>query len=298
MLKPWLEGKDLKRWRAEPRDIYVIFARRGVEIENYPAVLRYLEQFRERLEPKAKGWQPTAQMKEWPGRKPGSYKWYELQDSIDYFKEFEKPKIIYNRFLSEPRFYLDNSGGLINDAPYFIPTDRYELLGLLNSNLFWYTIASRATALSGGYFQLHAQYVETFFVPEIDEIAIRQLTSSTKNCQMIASTRIGVQLSLTRRIPDLCPAEREAKLSTKLQDWWQMPNFAAFRAEVKKCFKADIPLGERNAWEDLFTTGKAEITKLSAEIKRNEDEINAIVYKLFDLAPDEIKLLETSIGLM
>ena len=54
--------------------------------------------------------------------------------------------------------------------------------------------------------------------------------------------------------------------------------------------------GERNAWEDLFTTGKAEIDRLSAEIKRNEDEINSIVYQLFDLTADEIKLLEESIG--
>ena len=48
--------------------------------------------------------------------------------------------------------------------------------------------------------------------------------------------------------------------------------------------------------EDLFTSGKTEIARLSAEIKRNEDEINAIVYKLFDLTADEIDLLETSIG--
>ncbi len=90
--------------------------------------------------------------------------------------------------------------------------------------------------------------------------------------------------------------ERDSKLSTKLQDWWKLENFAAFRAEVKKCFKTDIPLKERSDWEELFTTGKAEIEKLSAEIKRNEDEINAIVYELFDLSADEIVLLETSIG--
>ncbi len=102
--------------------------------------------------------------------------------------------------------------------------------------------------------------------------------------------------TFTRRIADLCPLERDAKLSTKLTDWWKLNDFAAFRAEVKKCFKADIPLKERSDWEDLFTTGKTQIEKLSAEIKRNEDEINAIVYKLFDLTPEEIALLEDSIG--
>ncbi len=107
LLKPWLEGKDLKRWRAEPRDIYVIFARRGVDIEKYPAVLAYLEQFRERLEPKPKDWKPKEKTDEWKGRKPGNYKWYELQDTIDYYKEFEKPKISYPHFNVERSFCFE-----------------------------------------------------------------------------------------------------------------------------------------------------------------------------------------------
>ncbi len=295
LLKPWLEGKDLKRWRAESRDLYLILMPKGWtksktiaadEVtawnwlkNNQPAIAGHLAQYAEQ------GRKRTDQ---------GDY-WWELR-ACDYYDKFDSPKIIYNRFLSEPRFYLDNSGGLINDAPYFIPTTCYELLGLLNSKVFWYSIASRATTLSGGYFQLHAQYVETFFVPEIGEQYVHQLTTLSKRCQTVAVQRMSIQQSLARRIPDLCPPEREAKLSTKLQEWWMLENFAAFRSEVKKVFKSDIPVKERSDWEDMFTTGKAEIEKLSAEIKRGEDEINSIVYKLFDLTPDEIKLLEGAIG--
>lgn len=54
ILKPFLEGKDLKKWHAEPRDIWLIFTRRGIDIKQYPAVPNYLEQFRERLKPKPK----------------------------------------------------------------------------------------------------------------------------------------------------------------------------------------------------------------------------------------------------
>lgn len=51
---------------------------------------------------------------------------------------------------------------------------------------------------------------------------------------------------------------------------------AAFRAEIKKSFKADIP-------------------RLSAQIKQHKDEINKLVYELFDLTQDEIEPLEASI---
>lgn len=99
----------------------------------------------------------------------------------------------------------------------------------------------------------------------------------------------------TRRIPDLAPAGIEAKLTTKLAEWWGLPDFAAFRAEVKKALKADIPLAERSDWEDWIARVKAKIARLTAQIKANEDQINSIVYDLFDLTEDETNLLEANI---
>ncbi len=60
-------------------------------------------------------------------------------------------------------------------------------------------------------------------------------------------------------------------------------------------FKADIPLVERSDWEDWLTRDKAEIVRLSTEIEVLETQINALVYDLFELASDEITLLEASI---
>lgn len=150
--------------------------------------------------------------------------------------------------------------------------------------------------MRGGFHELRVQYVETICIPAFKGNTKSQLIGRAENCQIQARQLLESVNTFTRRIADLCPLERDAKLSTKLTDWWKLNDFAAFRAEVKKCFKADIPLKERSDWEDLFTTGKTQIEKLSAEIKRNEDEINAIVYKLFDLTPEEIALLEDSIG--
>jgi hypothetical protein len=148
----------------------------------------------------------------------------------------------------------------------------------------------------GGFYELRIQYVETLAVPLVTEKPKLALIEKSVACQKFAADFLLGAEAFSRRIPDLCPPEREPKLSTKLQGWWKLDDFAAFRAEVKKCFKADIPLKERSDWEDLFTTGKAEIEHLSRVIKSNEDDINAIVYQLFNLTPEEIELLETSIG--
>lgn len=45
-----------------------------------------------------------------------------------------------------------------------------------------------------------------------------------------------------------------------------------------------------------MTRDCAEILRLEAEIRAKEDEIDAIVYELFDLTPEEIDLLEAAIA--
>ena len=119
------------------------------------------------------------------------------------------------------------------------------------------------------------------------------LTNLSKRIHAKANERQALQRALSRRIPDLCPPGRDPKLTTRLQDWWTLPDFAAFRAEVKKVFKVEIPLAERSAWEDWITRDRAEIARLSAEIAEAEVEIDSIVYGLFDLTNDEIALLES-----
>ena len=103
ILKPYLRDQDIKRWSPEWSGLWMIFARRGIDIDAYPAIKRYLLQYRERLEPRPKDWSDGT----WPGRKPGPYKWYEIQDSIDYWKLFEQPKILYPDITWRSSFCLD-----------------------------------------------------------------------------------------------------------------------------------------------------------------------------------------------
>jgi hypothetical protein len=82
-------------------------------------------------------------------------------------------------------------------------------------------------------------------------------------------------------------------LNQKLTAWWEL-DFPAFRAELKKVFKRDIPLADRDDWEELFNSRLAQHRQHTAEIIRLETELNDRVYALFHLAPAEIKLIEQS----
>ncbi len=83
----------------------------------------------------------------------------------------------------------------------------------------------------------------------------------------------------------------DTSLNQKLTAWWNL-DFAALRAEVKKVFKHDIPLADRDDWETFLTTDRAEHARLTSEIIQLETELNARVYALFDLTPEEIAIVE------
>jgi hypothetical protein len=280
LLKPFLEGKDLKRWWAEPRGLWIIYIPKNrIAIDDYPAIRDWLLPFKDRLEKRA-----TKQ------------EWFELQQAQEaYAPYFSGTKISYKDIADSAPFALDQSGSFLANTGYFIPSDNPALLAYLNSKLCWFIYLNMSAQIRGGFVRFFSQFVELLPIPAWTDAQNAELATLAETCQAAAEQSYALQQALARRIPDLAPAGAEVKLSTKLKEWWTLPDFAAFRAEVKKVLKVDIPLAERSAWEDWIARDKAKIVRLTAEIKINETRINAIVYELFELTSDEIELLEASV---
>ena len=277
LLKPFLEGKDLKRWRAEPRGLWLIYIPKNrIKIDDYPAIRDWLLNFKEQLESRA-----TKQ------------EWFELQQAQEaYATGFSEPRVFYAHFNRRYFFYTEGEY-LPNDKGYVIPTKDRHLCPLLVSKAMWFIISNLAPQVIGGSRELRAHYMESLPIPDTSDGDKEHLSKLGDECASLAGRRLTLQTALTRRIPDLCPPGRDPKLTTRLQEWWTLPDFAAFRAEVKKVFKADIPLAERSTWEDWITRDRAEIARLTAEITKAEALIDSIVYGLFDLTPAETALLES-----
>jgi hypothetical protein len=161
VLKKYLRGQDIDRWCSEWAGEWMIFARRGIDIDQYPAVKRHLEQYRTQLEPKPRDWSG----KEWPGRKPGSYKWYELQDSVDYWQDFEKPKIVYQDITWTASFCLDAAKLYANNTVYFLPTADPWVLSVLNAPVSWWFAWRTAQHGKDEALRLFTDYLSAFPIP-------------------------------------------------------------------------------------------------------------------------------------
>ena len=80
------------------------------------------------------------------------------------------------------------------------------------------------------------------------------------------------------------------KLSTKLQDWYLL-EFSEFIKELKK-LKIKLSLKEEMEWEEIFIEKKEEVEKVKNEIEITDKEIDRMVYELYGLSEEEIKIIE------
>jgi type I restriction-modification system DNA methylase subunit len=157
LIKPFLAGRDIKRYAPQIVNKYVIFARRGVDIRQYPAIEQHLRQFKTQLDPKPPNWKGG----EWEGRKPGSYKWYEIQDTVDYYAEFEKPKLLLPDISTRGNVVFDERGEYYSvNTTYIIANAEMLLLGLLNSALITFFYRQQSSTIRGGYLRFIFQYLE------------------------------------------------------------------------------------------------------------------------------------------
>ena len=170
-------------------------------------------------------------------------------------------------------------------------------MALANSHLAWAHIFGEAEALRGGKWRLRmfAEDVATIPIPATTSYAWTTLSAIGKAVASASVERTKTIQLVLKRIPDLCPPDRAPKLTTRLREWWKL-DFKSFRDEIKKAFKADIPLKQRGEWELFLREEGEKVRRLAAEIEQAEREIDSIVYKLFDLTPDEIALLESSLA--
>jgi type I restriction-modification system DNA methylase subunit len=68
-------------------------------------------------------------------------------------------------------------------------------------------------------------------------------------------------------------------------------DFAALLAELKKQ-KISLTLVQKDEWEDYFTQYKAACNALTAQIAATDKEIDQMVYQLYGLSEDEIRVVE------
>jgi type I restriction-modification system DNA methylase subunit len=191
IIKPHVNGRDVRRYWIDRKDAWLIYTYHGVEMGKYPQVERHLLRFRTQLQKRA-----TKQA------------WYELQQPQRNFAPFmEKPKIIFPDIASNPRFALDESGSYGSNTTYFIPRRDLYLLGLLNSRLAAFYFTQTCAGLEGAgetYLRFFGQYLEGFPLRTLD---LSHAADKARHDRMVALVDRMLEMNKKKRSGKLAPSE-------------------------------------------------------------------------------------------
>lgn len=285
ILMPFLRGQDLGRWSSDWPGMWMIFTRRGIDIEKYPAVKSYLEKFKVKLEPKPQEWDGG----DWQGRKPGKYQWYEIQDSIEYWRDFAKPKIVYQDIAWRPNFSLDRLGRMSSNTVHFLACDDTWILSVLNSPIAWWFSWRTAQHGKDEALRLFTVFIERFPIPT-PSVEQRE-AANVLSLRLIEIA--GMQHTTRRTLLDWLKVEYGIdKPSQKLQDPIALESDALV-AEVKKLRGKTNPFtaAALKALRDEDGRSLTPARVLAVETLTLERQLSDLVNSAYGLTPEDVKLM-------
>ncbi len=177
ILKPFLRGRDVGRWRVQFADQYLIRIASSenrthpwshakttkqaerIFAETYPAVHAWFEEFRSALIKR---------------QDQGRFFW-ELR-SCAYWGEFERPKLLYMEINRMDAYSWDDSGMLMNNKLFMLPDVSLVLLACLNSMVGKWAVHQLLGVPMGGFLELQWPRFSRFPVANTDKAMTKLLT--------------------------------------------------------------------------------------------------------------------------
>ena len=186
LLKPFLRGRDVKRWRMDFAENYLITiessenrahpwsGQSADEAENifantYPAIHAHLQAFRARLIKR---------------HDQGKYFW-ELR-ACAYWGEFEESTIVWGNLAQYPKFAFSRPGVYLSAPATMMVSDSAYILGIMNSRITQYMVSQGAAERQGGFLEYKPMYISPIAIPNQPEnegisALVRQILATKNN---------------------------------------------------------------------------------------------------------------------
>ena len=166
IIKPFLRGRDVKRWKVEFEGKYLIKIESSENVPHpwsgnseteaekmfarcYPAIHGHFQNYRKAMIDRYD---------------QGKYFW-ELRACV-YWQDFEQPKIIVPAIAPTPNFAPDFRGHYSNNkSTIFIPSRLFFALGVLNSSVNAWFATQVCSTKQGGFFDFEPRYSSQLVIP-------------------------------------------------------------------------------------------------------------------------------------
>jgi hypothetical protein len=282
-----LKGKTINRYRILHDNDYILYSTKITKSENQAAIANFLEPYRTKLSKKRE----TVQ---------GKLPWYCLHWARKE-SDFNEPKILIRQTADRLIGVLDTENHYPIDSIHTLNLRKESenkekelqyLLGILNSKFVHFLYSWKLDETGKVYPQVKKVNIEWLPIPKYssDERLSVLVKSIHKKQGLFEAFRrkYAEYIILSLRLDDV---------NGTLQDWHEL-EFGDFIKELNKAIKktggAKLTKSDEMEWMELFETKKSEAQALKIEIEKTDNEIDQMVYVLYGLTEDEIKMVESA----
>ena len=190
-------------------------------------------------------------------------------------RTFEAPRSFWPDMAKFPRFASGMHLAIIgNKTTFMIPETGPFVLGLLMSrapglSISQLCVAHRRASRACCDIRFLTQFMSRLPIPDAPAAEREAIGGLATQITAQAQARYALHRQARHRIlTDLAAAGKGGvtpPLNQKLTAWWEL-DFPAFRGEIQKVFRQDIPLKERDAWEAWLAEHRGQHDQLTAAI--------------------------------
>ena len=172
LIRPILRGRDIRRYGYDWAGLWLIatFPSRQYDINLYPSLKSYLLSYGiERLEQTGKTHIVNGERIK--ARKKTNNKWFETQDSISYWEDFNKPKIVWGEISDRSKFAYEPGGKFTTEATTFLMVGTHlpYLFCILNSLLSEWFFSKVGTTTGVGTVRWKKFTIQELLIPRISD---------------------------------------------------------------------------------------------------------------------------------
>lgn len=212
-------------------------------------------------------------------------------------KEYYKYDKIWTSYRSKNNcFTYDDTGnyiGLTNTTVIFGNNEQYNLkyiLSLLNSKCLDFRYKSIGKQTGSGVFEYFENQVSQLPIPKIS-LKKQQPFVDLVDVMLIKNKELQ---DLSSKFYNLLTGDfKDIKINTSLTNWYDL-DWVGFTDVLKKQ-KIHLTGTLKDDWYDRFNRLSQQAKTIKSTIDTTDKKIDAMVYKLYNLTDDEIKVIESNL---
>jgi len=281
-IKKVLKGKTINRYNISYDDSYIIYSVKTLQEKEQELIQNLLLPFKDKLSQKRE-------------TKEGKLPWHCLHWSRNE-NDFNVPKILIRQTAEYIMGVMDNQNYYPIDTIHTLnlsieSTDISKTLNtincIINSKLFRFLYQWYLNETGSVYPQIKKTNIEWLPMPDEDII----LNSTVGKYSELIQNQFQTLNTFSLQFQKLLVSKfGKLNINSKLEKWYEL-SFTDFNKELTK-HKIKLSLSEQSEWLTFFEQEKQKALAIKNEIDQTDMEIDQMVYQLYGLTEEEIKIVE------